>query len=112
MESLKVKENNVLPEINFPVHEQDISPSRDEKDHSDLSRKKSVKKTPSFRNNKIQENAVAAGKIDRKTTLNQQNCEVNIINKFFLIKTINVIFIHFLLIFLERNSEMISKWMN
>ena len=82
MESLKVKENNVLPKINSPVHEQEVSPSKDDKDHSALSRKKSVKKTPSLRNNKIQENTVAAGKLDRKTTLNQQNCEVNIINDF------------------------------
>ena len=101
MESLKVKENNVLPEINFPVHEQEISPSqRDDKDHSALSRKKSVKKMPSFRNNKIQENAVAAGKLDRKATLNQQNCEVNIINhfmKFFLkMLFLNNILRHFL----------------
>lgn len=80
-----------MPEINFPVHEQEVSPSREDKDHSALSRKQSVKKTPSFRNYKTQENTVVAGKLDRKTTLNQQNCEV---------KLKNISFIRFFLFFI------------
>jgi len=90
-----MKEKQVFADVNFEKNEQEIHELKITEEKNEISpfiRKKSLNRASSYKNNKSPEKS-SLGKLDRKTTLNQQHCEVKTNDRKFKLKKKNRIFL-------------------